>query len=42
MPLQEGKSRATIAKNIHELMQSKRPQAQIVAIALSMARKGKK
>lgn len=43
MPLQKGSSPATIAKNIHELSHSKkRDHSQIVAIALTMAKKGKK
>lgn len=41
MPLAKGSSQATISANIHELSHSskKRPHKQIVAIALSMAKK---
>ena len=44
MPLIKGSSKVAIAKNIHELKNSstKRPFKQIIAIALSMAGKGKK
>jgi hypothetical protein len=41
MPLQKGKSKKTISSNIEELMSTGRPQKQAVAIALSVARKGK-
>jgi len=37
MPLRKGKSRAVIARNIHELEASGRPHNQAVAIALSTA-----
>jgi cell division FtsZ-interacting protein ZapD len=39
MPLVKGKSKATIAMNIHELVQSGRPVKQAVAISLALARK---
>lgn len=45
MPLKKGSSQATIEKNIHELTHNgsrQRSHAQIVAIALSMAKKGKR
>lgn len=41
MPLKRGSSKATVSKNIKELMQSGRPQKQAVAIALSEARRSK-
>jgi hypothetical protein len=39
MPLSKGKSKAAISKNISELVNSGRKQAQSVAIALNTARK---
>lgn len=39
MPLEKGKSQATIGKNIGELMRSGRVHDQAVAIALSEARR---
>jgi len=43
MPLAKGKSRETISKNIRKLVkEGGRPRKQIIAIALSTARKSKK
>lgn len=43
MPLAKGKSPKTISKNIRKLMkEGGRPRKQIIAIALSTARKGKR
>jgi len=42
MPLKKGKSPAVISYNIRELKSTGRPQKQIVAIALSQARKKRK
>jgi len=43
MPLAKGKSQKTISKNIRKLMkEGGRPRKQIIAIALSTARKGKR
>jgi len=39
MPLKQGYGEKTIAKNIKTELKSGRPQAQAVAIALSVARK---
>lgn len=41
MPLEKGKSKKTISKNIAELKRSGRPTKQSVAIAYSKARKSK-
>lgn len=41
MPLQRGKSNATVSANIKKLMEEKRPQKQAVAIALKQAGKSK-
>jgi hypothetical protein len=42
MPLKRGKSRKTISSNIKTEMKAGRSQRQAVAIAFSMARKGKR
>jgi hypothetical protein len=43
MPLAKGSGRKTISKNIRKLMrEGGRPRKQIIAIALSTARKGKR
>lgn len=42
MPLKKGKSKKSISYNIAELMHSGRPQKQAVAIAMSVAGKGRK
>jgi uncharacterized protein YdaT len=42
MPLKPGKSDATRAQNIHELIKSGYPQKQAVAIAYSKAGESKK
>jgi len=42
MPLKKGKSRATVSQNIRTEMAAGKPQRQAVAIALSVARGGKK
>jgi len=43
MPLAKGSGRKTISKNIRKLMrEGVRPRKQIIAIALSTARKGKR
>ena len=41
-PLKKGKSRAVVSQNIKTEMAAGRPQKQAVAIALSVARGGKK
>lgn len=43
MPLAKGSSQKTISKNIRKLMrEGGRPRKQVIAIALSTARKGKR
>jgi hypothetical protein len=42
MPLVKGKSRKAISANIRKEIAAGRPQKQAVAIALSVARRGKK
>jgi len=43
MPLKKGSSKATISKNIKKLMkEGGRPKKQIIAIALTTARKSKR
>ncbi len=42
MPLKKGKSKATISKNISELVHSGRPQKQAIAISMSHAGKSRK
>jgi len=41
MPLEKGKSKQVIARNIKELIKSGRPQKQAVAIALKQSRRKK-
>jgi len=41
MPLQKGKSKAVVSKNISEMVKSGYPQKQAVAAALNTARKSK-
>ena len=41
MPLYEGKSRATVSRNVKTLLAEGKPQAQAVAAALSKAGKSK-
>jgi hypothetical protein len=43
MPLAKGSSKKTISKNIRKLMkEGGRPRKQVIAIALTSARKGKR
>lgn len=42
MPLAKGSSQATVSKNIAELRNSGRPEAQSVAIAMRVAGKARK
>lgn len=42
MPLEPGRSKAIVSRNISELRHSGRPQKQAIAIALSNARRRKK
>ena len=41
MPLRKGKSKATVGKNIREMVHAGHPQKQAVAAALSQASKSK-
>lgn len=42
MPLQKGKSQKAISANIKELRKTGRPEKQAIAIAESVAKRGKK
>lgn len=42
MPLEKGKSKKVVARNIKELIKSGRPQKQAVAIALAQKKKSSK
>jgi hypothetical protein len=42
MPLEKGKSKAVVSRNISELVHSGRPKKQAVAIALDKAGKSRK
>ena len=42
MPLKKGSSKATVSKNISEMVRSGHPQKQAIAAALASARKSKK
>lgn len=42
MPLVKGKSKKTISENIRREMHAGKPQKQAIAIAMSVAKKGKR
>lgn len=42
VPLAKGKGKKVVSQNISELVRSGKPQPQAIAIALRVARKGKK
>ena len=42
MPLKQGRSQKAVSSNVRQLVQEGRPQKQAVAIALSVAERGRK